>query len=316
MADKMKKQQEEARQRAAKQNRVVSGQKVGSSTVPTTRRETRNKANEDPATEEASRDNGSTAGRKKAPPRKSAANGNSISSYFKKADVDVKEDNPTVKEAFDQAADEYEANPTALGEQELVATQQPALVTGGQMRTYQLEGLEWMKSLWMNGLCGILADEMGLGKTIQAISMIAHLKEMKVPGPFLIVAPLSTLGNWVNEFRRWTPEIETILYHGTKQERAEMRDQHLNLRDQANMDFPVVCTSYDICMNDRAFLGRFQWRYIIVVRRFSPVTTRVMLIKTAGRGASPQKFQLSSNQRAHDLQLCQSAVDYWHPSSE
>lgn len=61
--------------------------------------------------------------------------------------------------------------------------------------------------LWENGINGILADEMGLGKTIQCIAHIAMMIEKKVTGPFLVVAPLSTLPNWVNEFKRFTPEV-------------------------------------------------------------------------------------------------------------
>ena len=45
------------------------------------------------------------------------------------------------------------------------------------MRSYQLEGLEWLISLYENGLNGILADEMGLGKTIQTIAILAFLRE-------------------------------------------------------------------------------------------------------------------------------------------
>jgi SNF2 family DNA or RNA helicase len=38
---------------------------------------------------------------------------------------------------------------------------------------------------------------MGLGKTIQAIALLANLMENKRNhGPFLIVAPSSTLFNW------------------------------------------------------------------------------------------------------------------------
>jgi SNF2 family DNA or RNA helicase len=48
------------------------------------------------------------------------------------------------------------------------------------MSRYQLEGLEWMVSLYNNDLNGILADEMGLGKTIQTISLFAYLMEKKV----------------------------------------------------------------------------------------------------------------------------------------
>ncbi|KAL4752396.1 hypothetical protein BDW72DRAFT_171149 [Aspergillus terricola var. indicus] len=276
MAEKMKKQQEEARLEAAKkqeqqqkeQQTTISDESRKASTQPTGRRGTRastrqaatteaidnNEKKEEPAKSKRGR------GRKAAP-----AKGNTISNYFRKADLNVDEaKNTTVQEALEHAADEFEAKPTVLGEQELVATQQPAPVTGGKMRKYQLEGLEWLKSLWMNGLCGILADEMGLGKTVQAISLIAFFKEHNVSGPFLISAPLSTVSNWVDEFARWTPGIKTVLYHGTKDERAQLRKKFMNLREQKSADFPVVCTSYEICMNDRKFLAQYQWRYIIV----------------------------------------------------
>lgn len=262
----MKKQQEEARLAAAKQQQQQT--KKPEMAATSTRRETRTSTKRDPAEkpDSTAEEKTSTRGRPKKAPTKE----NKLTAYFQKADVEVTEDNPTVQEALEQAADDYEANPTALGEQELVATQQPGLVTGGKMRKYQLEGLEWLKSLFMNGLCGILADEMGLGKTVQAISMIAFLKEQKVSGPFLIAAPLSTVSNWVDEFARWTPDIETVLYHGSKAERASIRRRHMKLRDQAKMDFPVICTSYEICMNDRKFLAQYQWRYIVVVSPCCP----------------------------------------------
>ncbi|KAJ5224813.1 SNF2-related protein [Penicillium citrinum] len=265
MSDKMKKQQEEARQRAIKRQQSANEEKKKPTTTPaattTNRRGTRNR-NSGAAVEEEEPVTSDAPKQKKGRPRKSGVG--TISSYFKKADVEVKDDNPTVQEVLETAADEYESKPTAIGEQDLVATQQPALVSGGQMRTYQLEGLEWLKTLWMNGLSGILADEMGLGKTVQAISMIAFLKENNVSGPFLIAAPLSTVSNWVDEFKRWTPEINTVLYHGSKTERAELRSKHMKMRNQGDMDFPIVCTSYEICMNDRKFLGQYQWRYIVV----------------------------------------------------
>lgn len=55
---------------------------------------------------------------------------------------------------------------------------------------------------------GILADEMGLGKTVQCISLVAHLMDKGVTGPFLVCAPLSTLPNWMSEFKRFTPRVE------------------------------------------------------------------------------------------------------------
>lgn len=77
------------------------------------------------------------------------------------------------------------------------------LLTGGKLKPYQLKGVKWLISLWQNGLNGILADQMGLGKTIQTISFLAHLKGNGLDGPYLVIAPLSTLSNWVNEIQRY-----------------------------------------------------------------------------------------------------------------
>lgn len=281
MADKMKEQQkrqrEEARREAEKKKAEMEKVNKAPAEEPR-RRSTRASEKQDMVKPEAAPADAGKAGKGKRGRPKRADGANTISSYFKKADVKVTDDNPTVKEALKQVADEYEAKPTTLGEQELVATQQPELVTGGKMRKYQLEGLEWLKSLWMNGLCGILADEMGLGKTVQAISLIAFFKEQNISGPFLIAAPLSTVSNWVDEFAKWTPTIKTVLYHGSKEERAAIRRKHMKMQDQKKMDFPVVCTSYEICINDRKFLAQYQWKYIIVVCRRILQVSREKLI--------------------------------------
>ena len=306
MKDQQKKQQEEARREAAKERAARENKAAQTQSID--RRTTRASEKEPHANGKALSTPGKNGNAKttKLPTRerpKKNTNGNSISNYFKKADVEVSE-NPSVQEALDQAADEYEAKPSALGEQELVATQQPSLVTGGQMREYQLEGLEWMKSLWMNGLCGILADEMGLGKTVQSISMIAFFKEKNISGPFLISAPLSTLSNWIDEFARWTPRIKTVLYHGSKEERAVLRRDMMKMKDQKSMDFPVVCTSYEICMNDRKFLAQYQWRYIVVVSKHSRelrLWDIIELTSAIGRRPSAEKYDFKTNQGAPNI---------------
>lgn len=67
-----------------------------------------------------------------------------------------------------------------------------------------------MQVLYENAINGILADEMGLGKTVQCIAMIAHLVEQGIMGPYLICAPLSTVPNWVAEFKRFTPKVRVM----------------------------------------------------------------------------------------------------------
>lgn len=58
-------------------------------------------------------------------------------------------------------------------------TDQPKMLSGGTMKSYQMYGLNWMVSLYNNNLNGILADEMGLGKTIQTIALFTYLIEVK-----------------------------------------------------------------------------------------------------------------------------------------
>ena len=92
-----------------------------------------------------------------------------LSNFFKKSDLEAKASKGGVAQAMQEVAEDN-VKPTDIGVQDLKSARQPSLVSGGIMRKYQLEGLEWLKSLYENGLNGILADEMGLGKTIQTIS--------------------------------------------------------------------------------------------------------------------------------------------------
>ncbi|KAK7443129.1 hypothetical protein CaCOL14_008249 [Colletotrichum acutatum] len=155
----------------------------------------------------------------------------------------------------------------ALGDHSLSLTAQPKIMKGGTMRDYQLEGLTWMREVCLQGLSGILADEMGLGKTVQTISLIANLREENYLGPHLIVAPLSTLSNWMDEFEKWCPSLPVVLFHGDAQKRADIKRKHLtpNMKNgNPTKKFPVVCTSYEMVLRERATLSKFNWAFIII----------------------------------------------------
>ncbi|CAK9329073.1 unnamed protein product [Citrullus colocynthis] len=139
-------------------------------------------------------------------------------------------------------------------------TEQPTMLQGGELRPYQIEGLQWMLSLFNNNLNGILADEMGLGKTIQTISLIAYLMEYKdVTGPHLIVAPKAVLPNWIHEFTTWAPSIAAVLYDGRQEERKAIKEELLS-----EGKFCVLITHYDLIMRDKSFLKKIHWYYMIV----------------------------------------------------
>lgn len=77
-----------------------------------------------------------------------------------------------------------------------------------------MEGLNWLLFSWYNGHNCILADEMGLGKTIQSLTFVDAVYKYGIRGPFLIIAPLSTIPNWQREFESWT-DMNVIVYHGS-----------------------------------------------------------------------------------------------------
>ena len=58
---------------------------------------------------------------------------------------------------------------------------------------------------------------------VQTIGFLSHLKSKGINGPFLVIGPLSTLPNWITEFERFCPALPAVLYHGSKQEREELR---------------------------------------------------------------------------------------------
>ncbi|KAI8089804.1 SNF2 family N-terminal domain-containing protein [Halteromyces radiatus] len=141
-----------------------------------------------------------------------------------------------------------------------VFTESPAYVTGGKLREYQIQGLNWMISLFENGINGILADEMGLGKTLQTISFLGYLKHVRqIRGPHLVVVPKSTLHNWKNEFAKWIPDFDAFVFHGTKEARAEMAKTRLQ-----PVDFEVCITSYETCLMEKAHFKKITWQYIII----------------------------------------------------
>ncbi|KAJ9527500.1 hypothetical protein QJQ45_025767 [Haematococcus lacustris] len=96
--------------------------------------------------------------------------------------------------------------------------------SGLRLRDYQLDGMNWMVYSWSQDRNVILADEMGLGKTVQCVSFIAYLAEaQQIMGPFLVIVPLSVVPNWVREFRRWVPQVNTVVYVGDSRSREVLR---------------------------------------------------------------------------------------------
>ncbi|CAM8995052.1 unnamed protein product [Rhodiola kirilowii] len=136
---------------------------------------------------------------------------------------------------------------------------QPSCIQG-KMRDYQLAGLNWLIRLYENGINGILADEMGLGKTLQTISLLGYLHEFRgITGPHMVVSPKSTLGNWMNEIKRFCPILRAVKFLGNPEERRHIRENLL-----VPGKFDICVTSFEMAIKEKTALRRFSWRYIII----------------------------------------------------
>ena len=145
-------------------------------------------------------------------------------------------------------------------------TSQPSIITGGKLRAYQLEGLNWIIHLLENGLNGILADEMGLGKTLQSVSVIAYMTQFKKePGPHLIMVPKSTISNWIREFSNFCPTIRVKAFHGSKVERESfIQSTLLPGAFHESRTWDVIVTTYEVTLLEKFSLFKIPWKFLII----------------------------------------------------
>ena len=142
---------------------------------------------------------------------------------------------------------------------------QPAMLQCS-LKSYQLKGLNWLASLYEQGINGILADEMGLGKTVQSLSLLAYVAEKyNIWGPFLIVTPASTLHNWQNEFAKFIPNFKTVPYWGNSKERQSMRSlfRQKGIWTQESNSH-VIITSYQLAVQDQQYLSKLKWQFLVL----------------------------------------------------
>ena len=126
------------------------------------------------------------------------------------------------------------------------------------LREYQTTGVNWLNSLAKLHLGGILADDMGLGKTLQVIAFLEAKKQEAVDGmePALVVAPTSLVFNWLEEIKKFAPNLRALAIAGTKQEREEL------LQDISKQD--VVITTYNMLVRDMELYSEKFFSYCFI----------------------------------------------------
>lgn len=159
------------------------------------------------------------------------------------------------------------------------------------------------------------ATEMGLGKTIQCVALIAHLLTKNVMGPFLIVAPLATLPNWVREIQKWLPTQPVIRYHGLQQDRDAMFKGPLNPKLKKNPDFPIIVTSYEVSIRDQAKLEKLaEFTYLIVDEGHRLKNHRCTLLSSLKKLRAANRLLLTGTPIQNTLDELWSLLNFVNPS--
>ncbi|HCR36917.1 MAG TPA: hypothetical protein DIU37_02075, partial [Opitutae bacterium] len=123
-----------------------------------------------------------------------------------------------------------------------------------RLRMYQRIGVAWLWHLYKNDLGGILADEMGLGKTVQALALLACIRdEVSDNEPCLVVCPAGLLENWRREAKTFAPGLKVFVNH---------RDNRLESAETFS-NYDLIITSYSTLSRDIAIFGGIHFATVI-----------------------------------------------------
>ena len=140
---------------------------------------------------------------------------------------------------------------------------------GNRLRDYQVDGVNWLASMWYKRQGCILADEMGLGKTVQIVCYIEHIFRVeKIRRPFLVVVPLSTVEHWRREFEGWTDMVCCVYHDRQRVWRDVMREYEWYYEDRPHncdfLKFDVLVTTYDTLIGDFDVISQIPFRVAVV----------------------------------------------------
>jgi SNF2 family DNA or RNA helicase len=116
------------------------------------------------------------------------------------------------------------------------------------LKNHQEEGIAWLQHLYEKKASGcLIADDMGLGKTLQVLYFIDwHSRQNPNHLPYLIVAPVSLLENWENEYNRFFNAPRLTINRMTSKDVPRYADKSIVDKMQK---MGIILTNYETLRN-------------------------------------------------------------------
>ncbi|KAK7538243.1 SNF2 family N-terminal domain-containing protein [Phyllosticta citribraziliensis] len=189
-------------------------------------------------------------------------------------------------------------------------TEQPAGVNA-ILKPHQMVGLSFLVHMNHNGMPCILGDEMGLGKTLQTLSLFQWIEEHQKTEdaenrPYLVVCPLTVLGTWVSEAKKWTPRLKVLSLHGDKAERQRLKrmatGHDRKPGGNAEEEYKLVVTTYESFVAEQGWFKKaFAWRYVVVDEGHTLKNSKTQVAKNLQSISAEYRLMLTGTPLQNDL---------------
>lgn len=195
----------------------------------------------------------------------------------------------------------------------------------GELRPYQRKGLSWLVFLDRIGLGPCLADDMGLGKTIQLLALLVHEREQDIaanahsdtpdtpelPGahnidPTLIVVPMSVVGNWMREAKRFAPSLRVMVHHGVERATGE---EFFHKAAQADL----VITTYALAHRDHETIECVRWGRVVLDEAQNIKNPSAKQSQAVRSLDAPRRVALTGTPLENRLSELWSIIDFCNP---
>ena len=186
-----------------------------------------------------------------------------------------------------------------------------------KLKDHQEHGVAWLQTLsskpyFLPGV--LLADDMGLGKTIQVLYFIEWFFQTKSQKPVLVVAPVSLLENWQNEYAKFFPDpsMKVVTLWGANVKYYIMPND--KQQTVSNLSAPgIYLTTYETLRKQQIPLGLIDWGTIILDEAQKVKTPGTLVTNAAKALKSDFKIAMTGTPVENSLMDLWCIIDFCSP---